>query len=274
MGNLQMIVNADDLGLTPGVSAGILELARAGSVTSTSLLVNMPGSEEALEQALEIGLDVGMHLNLCAGRPLTDPAAIPTLVDAQGNFASQGEILRRRTLGRLNLHEVEREWTAQIEWMLRRGAMPSHVDSHCHLHSVHGLYPLALRLARRHGIRGLRSAFAGYHLQVGSRLRFRMRRDARTADGVFRTDHFSVLTNLRPVASMVPIAALLRSLPPGVHEFVCHPGHVDDHLRAIDPLTVQRELELQLLAGPHFRDSLARLGIALTSWREAGRAGA
>src|SRR5262249_15988411 len=155
---------------TPGVTAGILELARAGSVTSTSLLVNMPGSAAALEQARDIGLDVGMHLNICAGRPLTDPAAIRTLVDAEGNFASQGDVVRRRMVGRLNLHEVEREWTAQIEWMLSRDAMPSHVDSHCHLHSVHGLYPLAMRLARRHSIRGLRSAFAGYHLQVGSRL--------------------------------------------------------------------------------------------------------
>jgi predicted glycoside hydrolase/deacetylase ChbG (UPF0249 family) len=152
--------------------------------------------------------------------------------------------------------------------------MPSHVDSHCHQHSIHGLYTLTLRLARRHGIRGLRRAFAGYNLQVGSRLRLSLRRDVRVVYGVFRPDHFSVLTNLRPVASMVPISALLRSLPPGVHELVCHPGYVDDQLRAIDPLTDQRELERRLLAGPLFRDGLARLGIPLTSWRAAGQVGA
>jgi predicted glycoside hydrolase/deacetylase ChbG (UPF0249 family) len=66
-----------------------------------------------------------------------------------------------------------------------------------------------------------------------------------------------------------PLEALLRALPAGVTELVCHPGHVDEELRRVDTLTTPREREWLLLSRPAFRDVLAREGIRLTSWAEA-----
>ena len=39
-----LFINADDLGISPGVNRGIVEAHRAGPLTSASLLVNMPAS--------------------------------------------------------------------------------------------------------------------------------------------------------------------------------------------------------------------------------------
>jgi len=266
-----LIVNADDFGLAPGVTQGILELARLGIVTSTSAIVTVPGSLEALAQARQAGLDVGVHLTLCAGAPLLRSHLVPSLVEPGGRFVSAYSIVRRRFSGRLRLAEVEREWAAQVEHVLAAGIRPSHLDSHCHLHSVPGLYRLTLRLARRYGIPGVRRAHSGFILQA-PRLPAvrRIPRSGGTPDGhPYQPAHFSVLTVLGRNRTLRPLEALLRALPAGVTELVCHPGYVDEALRRVDPLTAPRAHELLLLARPHFREALAREGIRLVSWADA-----
>src|SRR2546421_500089 len=74
-----LIVNADDFGLAPGVTQGILELAQCGAVTSTSTMINLPGSKEAVAAARGAGLDMGLHLNICLGAPLWPPRRAPRL---------------------------------------------------------------------------------------------------------------------------------------------------------------------------------------------------
>lgn len=73
--NRQVIINADDFGLSPAVNRGIIEAYRAGGITSTSMMVNMPGLADAVHAARSLpGLGVGLHFNLTYGRPLSDPA--------------------------------------------------------------------------------------------------------------------------------------------------------------------------------------------------------
>jgi len=267
----RLIVNGDDFGLSPAVNAGMVELARLGALTSASLLVTMPGAEESLALAHAVGLDAGVHLNICVGRPLSPPDRVPTLLDGTGRFPNAHVVAWRYLTGRLRIEEVEREWSAQIERVLAAGIRPSHLDSHCHLHLYPGLFALIQRLARRHGIRGVRGAAAGFILQPpglpGARLTLGR---TRSRPGLYHPDHWSVLTVQGRARASGPLDTLLRALPPGVTELICHPGHVDDALRARDPLSDPREDEWRLLARPHFRDALRREGIVLTSWRVAG----
>ena len=81
----QLIVNADDLGLTPGVNRGILRAFRDGIVTSASLLVTGSAFEEAVTLARQNPeLDVGLHLALVEERAVLGREALPTLVDETG----------------------------------------------------------------------------------------------------------------------------------------------------------------------------------------------
>ena len=72
---MSVVVTADDLGLSAGVTRGILEAHRRGVVRSTSLLVTFPAGEESAALALaEPDLEVGLHIDLVGGRPASDPA--------------------------------------------------------------------------------------------------------------------------------------------------------------------------------------------------------
>jgi chitin disaccharide deacetylase len=266
-----LIVNADDFGVAPGVTRGILELARCGAVTSTSTMINLPCSEEAVAVARSAGLDMGLHLNICLGAPLLPPEAVPSLVAPNGRFVRADAITRRRFTGQLRLEEVEREWSAQIERFLTCGVRPSHLDSHCHLHAYPGLYRLTMRLAVRYGIPGVRRACAGLICSAPHvpGLRRVLRSTPLNGATPYQPDHFSVLSWMGLVRNARPLEALLRALPPGVTELVCHPGHVDDELRRVDTLTTPREREWLVLSRPAFRHVLVREGVRLTSWAEA-----
>ena len=81
-----LIVNADDFGLTPGVSRGILEAGATGIVTSTTVIVNRPIDPELIARLEASGLGAGLHLNLTLGTPISDPRRVPSLVDGEGRF--------------------------------------------------------------------------------------------------------------------------------------------------------------------------------------------
>ena len=267
-----LIINADDLGLAPGVTDGILDLARRGAVTSASILMNMPRSDEAMAAARAANLDVGLHLNLCTGEPLSPPNAVPSLLtggtDGRVRFASAGAIHRRYLSGRLALEDVAREWATQIERFLATGATPSHLDSHCHVHALPRLYRLTVELARRYGIPGIRRAYSHYIVRSPplAQLSACLGRSRRSGPP-YSPDYLSVLTVMGPARTPRALHALLHALPRGVTELVCHPGHVDDELRRIDTLTDAREREWLLLSRPHLQEALAREGIDLVSWR-------
>src|SRR4051812_20496543 len=148
----QLVVNADDFGISRGVNRGIVEAHRQGLVTSASLMPNLPSAEDALTRATicpDLGL--GLHLTLTAGRPLTPPYLVPTLVDEDGQFLVLGTLLARLSLGKVRADELSRELTAQVEWALKRSVHPSHLDSHHHVHTHPRVAPIVIGLAREHG---------------------------------------------------------------------------------------------------------------------------
>ena len=145
----RLVINADDFGFTDGVNRGIIRAApAAGVVTSTSVMVNMPGWDDALARLRDrrLTLGIGLHLNLVAGAPLT---RAPTLTDAQtGRFHSLGRLARRAVAGRVRLDEVRAECEAQFERLAWAGVRITHVDSHRHTHCLPGFF-IAVRDAAR-----------------------------------------------------------------------------------------------------------------------------
>ena len=125
-------MNADDFGLCGDVTRGILDAHVNGQVSSTTLMVNMPGTDEAVEAARSHPqLGVGLHFNLTEGRPLTD---VPSLVDGDGRFLLRGELLRRSLRRAIDPADIRREFVAQLERIHELGISPTHVDSHQHVH--------------------------------------------------------------------------------------------------------------------------------------------
>ena len=133
---MKLILHADDLGLHPAINKAVFEGADAGALTSASLMVNGRGTAEALDWAKQNpGFGIGLHLNILRGRPLSDPAKISSLVDAEGFFLNSASRLFQRSItGRLSAEEILAEYRIQLEYMQRHGVEPTHFDGEKHSH--------------------------------------------------------------------------------------------------------------------------------------------
>ncbi|MCB9833976.1 MAG: ChbG/HpnK family deacetylase [Planctomycetes bacterium] len=127
-----LVINADDAGLDPEVDAAILEGARAGLISSASVVATGPTAADFVAAAKELGLGLGLHLNLSEGRPL---ATVPSLVDDAGFFHHpKDEAWRRAADGRFDRADLIAEIAAQLRALDDLGVVIDHVDSHNHIH--------------------------------------------------------------------------------------------------------------------------------------------
>lgn len=282
----RLVINADDLGWSRGVSDGILLAHREGVVTSATLMVNRPASQYAVEQARNAPrLSVGTHVNLCEGAPVLPPERIPSLVTPEGTFHPRHELTRRLWRFQVSPSEIETEIRAQIQWMKAHGLTPTHADSHhnFHLHPrVAGAFRRALlgegiRRARgalqrhwpRDGYIGGPHAGPGYRrLLVGAYMRLLQLwafRDLSCPDC-----RLVVHPRYRNHPELLAEGwkAALESIPPGAYELECHPGSFDPGFSEKDNLRERRGLELRILTDPQFRALIERNGIQLVSYSE------
>ena len=290
-----LIVNADDLGWTQGVNRGIAEAHRNGIVTSTSLLANGCAFEEGVQSALQSPrLGVGVHLNLSDGKPLAPARQVKSLLDENGNFSGGPEtLLFRLTAKSLDAREVELEWNAQIEKVRAAGIRPTHLDGHKHVQMLPGLFAVALRLAKKHGIEAVRVSheasslraalnsggeLAGLMLKQGVQARGLklLARDARKMAeraGVAAADYFCGIAQTG-VLTKKGIQQMLASLPEGTTELMCHPGYADAELeKSATRLQKSRQTELEILTDREIRKSIATLGIRLINYGEISVSG-
>jgi predicted glycoside hydrolase/deacetylase ChbG (UPF0249 family) len=150
---------------------------------------------------------------------------------------------------RADADEVRREAEAQIEAFARRfGRLPTHLDSH---HHVHRLAPVAepiMQVARAARL-PLRSQDPGF-------------RDGLRRHGVRTPDHFVGGDGADPYWTLERLFDTLTVLPLGVTELMCHPGHFDEAL-AYSRYGRQREVELATLVDAEARATTERLDIRL-----------
>jgi len=286
-----LIVNADDLGWTAGVNRGIAEAHRNGIVTSASLIANGGAFEDGVKTAKALpAMGVGVHLNLSDGAPLSGAKTVPSLVDEQGKLSGGPEqLLLKLARRKLKPAEVEREWDAQIEKVRAAGISPTHLDGHKHVHMLPGLFPVALKLAKKHAIASirisneassLRAALsgksgrnAGVMLKQGVQARGLklLARDARKlADkaGIESADYFCGIAQTG-VLTREGILEMLEILPEGTTELMCHPGYVDEELaRSPTRLQDSRASELAILTDTAVRKSVASHGIRLINYSQ------
>jgi predicted glycoside hydrolase/deacetylase ChbG (UPF0249 family) len=295
MSSSRVIVNADDFGMSRGITDGVILAHRYGILTSTSLMANMPAAEYAIDRAAQFPrLGMGVHLNLCAGRPILPAHEVPSLVGANGNFHPPRVMIRRLYTGGARGREIFAEFCAQIRWLKDRGVTPTHADSHHHMH----LYPAAVLpfiralksenlfcaraprckvwppradssfgdrlggahegpLARRIFIRGSRSA-----LQYGPFRALRMP-EARLS---FPSQDRHNLDALGEQWN-----AALSNPPLGTFEWTCHPGLFERGFSESDAIQVQRERELEWLTSSELRVAVERSRVELITYRDLAK---
>ena len=292
----RLIVNADDFGLTSGVNRAIAEAQQKGIVTSATLMANSRGFEGAVslaQRSLSQGkrFSVGCHVVLLDGEPLLGAEDVPSLLQ---NGPSKGVHLRENLSdfvvasfrGTLSPDEVEDEASAQFERIQRAGIQPSHFDTHKHTHMFPAVLRPLLRAARAHEVPAVRNPFgpvwplpfnhfvrtrqawkrlAQLNVLRGFAANFRRQvaaHELRTTDG-------SLGVPVTGVLDLELFGAIIKSVPEGTWELVCHPGYNDGELDNVKTrLRQSREQELHLLTSPEARALLQKNEIELISYRE------
>ncbi|HEY0704883.1 MAG TPA: ChbG/HpnK family deacetylase [Candidatus Acidoferrales bacterium] len=282
----KLIVNADDLGMSRGITDAILIAHRFGFVTSASLMANMPASEYAVERlATAPRLEVGIHLNICAGKPISHPSEVASLVGVDGRFHQPAIMLRKLLSFRVDSRHLEKEFGAQIRWARSRGVALTHADSHHHMH----IYPAAVKPFRRAiaaneipCVRASRCTVWPPSTRMGGphegglarRVFTQLYRRAlqSTVLRKFQTpdSRISFLSEERRNLEELDHAwrRAFHNLPGGTYELACHPGLPEAGFSETDPIQRQRQDEFRWLTDPEFRECIRLNGIELITYRD------
>lgn len=226
----QLIVNADDFGMSPGVTEGIIEAYERGIVTSTSFMVRGRSAEKAAAYARSHpNLSVGLHVDLGEWQADGDGwKPVYEVVPMQDRDAVIGEVR----------HQVQ-----QFKSLV--GRYPTHLDSHQHVHLDEPVRGVLLRAAGTLQV-PLRSCTTG--LEYCGSFYGQINRGKSLPEAI-------------TVDSMI---GLLAALKPGITEIACHPAAYDD---AGSMYGVEREVELRVLCDPRVKKAIEEHRIRLRSFR-------
>lgn len=281
----KVIFNADDFGLTPNVNKGIIEAHIKGVITSTTLMVNMPAADNAVQLArMTPTLAVGLHLTLTDGKPILPPRIVPSLVNDDGRFFKRHQFERRILLGKVNVDEIEKEFRAQVLKYLDYGLPLTHLDSHQHVYIYPCIWQIVLKLAKEYAIPlrypeeqfiliGKLPSLMNWRFfrKVILRIMCRWNRIALRRSKVKSNDYFFSVFGIFPKPPSIDLHTfelILRRIKDGVTEIMCHPGYVDDVLSSISDIVEQREQELEALKASSLKELICELNIELGTYRD------
>jgi predicted glycoside hydrolase/deacetylase ChbG (UPF0249 family) len=269
---LNLVVTADDFGLGPATSQGIIRAHLDGPVTAASMMVVAGDRSEASAPLLAQAprLEVGLHLVLTGrGEEPIRARRSSGLVGRDGHFLPLTRLLAAALFGRLSRVAVRDEIAQQAErFVALVGRPPAYVDGHHHAHELPvvreavidlmdaGLLPRVTRTTRL--LPGTARARPATLLRqaVAHSLGSAAGKDFKAA-GVWSNDSFFGMLDEADWAEPFPWLADLRRLPclpPGcIVEWVVHPGLPDDSWIGRDPYVRRRPMELAALTDPAYR---------------------
>lgn len=273
--NLRRIVLcADDYALAPGVSRSIRELIAAARLNATSVMTVFPGLREEAGKLLEtkspIRFETGLHVTLTGG---FEPLKAAPLKTSGGNFPAVQDYLNPLNWPKVSRVAAAEEIEAQmLAFRQAFGRPPDFVDGHQHVQLMPPLrgpfLETVARLAPRAWVRQCGPASVSQTFGGDSKTRFLallnagFRSQARARGLVFNTAFAGAydFAGSRDYAAM--FEEFLKGMPSG-GLVMCHPGFIDDELRARDPLQAQREAEHKFFASDNLPSLLARTGVTL-----------
>jgi hopanoid biosynthesis associated protein HpnK len=280
---LKLIVHADDFGLTERINEGILLAHQHGIVTSASIMANGEAFEHAVALAHSTPtLDVGIHLTVIEEKPLLSSDEIPTLTALDGRFHRHAlQFVKRYLLGRIDLQEIRKELEAQVRKVLATGLIPSHFDSHQHVHILPEILNVVLELSRKYHIPAIRfpreAAIFGKMRSLPLRGVSLTRMAQMLVLNVFcqianekverRTEAFTgFLFGVK--LDKLNLWKILRHLPKeGTCEIMCHPG-LDETNSRYAHWRYGWSAELNALTNDAIAQFIRAEGIQLISYRE------
>jgi predicted glycoside hydrolase/deacetylase ChbG (UPF0249 family) len=254
-----LIVNIDDFGLCYTINDAAIQLLKKGAACSCTVMAPAPWGIDGIERVKENpGIKCGVHLTAISEharyrwRPLSSPDHIPSLIDEENFFylETRQELFTRQA----DVHELEYEWRAQIEFVRRRGVQVTQLDSHCNVHdSRDDFFEMTLRLALEYGL----------PLRIHNEQYLKKVQDL----GKPTLAHPDLDSFRVPLSNKFQTyIQMLRELPEGLSEWGIHPAYESDELRAITPEWPVRASDYEFFSSDEYTAILKAEGIVLVDY--------
>lgn len=244
----RILLRADDLGYSVGVNCGLAWACDNGLPMSIGLMLNLPATRHGYELIAGKGYCLGLHTTISAGKPLSDPAEVPSLVDERGLFHSS-DFYRNATADPAALADVEREAEAQYQAFVElTGYEPDYVDVHAVSSTTFTIG--TCNVAERHGRPFSYLAPSGHAMRVGS------------SDMLIHGSQGSLDQLLDTV-----MATDSQTAAPVVHALMLHPGFVDAQLMRSSSLTLPRTVDAEILRSPELQALATHNDVELVTYR-------
>ena len=280
-----LIINADDLCQNRKTNEAILKCYNEGIVTSTTAFVNFPDSIELLKEVHEQYPDfpIGIHLNMTLGKPVLPPEEVPTMVNKNGEFWNEDQILTH--IADINYEELKKEIRAQIELFLSSGVPLDHIDYHNHILALYTPYHQIVReiaieknLPIRNPVpvsayRKIKvSSGGGDSAAISKLIVYGMLHPFKSipmmkkvgVDAFIEQERITKEFGIKTPDWFVDVfyenadnetfLSIIDQLPNGVSEIMCHPG--------------SSENEIHILTNPQIKSKIAEKEISLTDFSE------
>ena len=156
----ELIITADDCGLTEAVNQKTYELHQAGYINAASVMTNYPAHEHALALFRTCpNLDLGIHLSLTDGHPVSDNEEHhPHLLNEDFSFRSNLSLyMRSHFFSAEATAWIRNELDAQLRRFTDAGLRPRHISTHHHFHSIPLLRRIVHELAARYEVDWVRA---------------------------------------------------------------------------------------------------------------------
>jgi chitin disaccharide deacetylase len=266
----KLIVQADDLAITPATSLGIVHAINTGLVRATGIFTNRPDAADTAAQLADIeGVDIGLDLNMVTGAPLLPPQEVPGLVQPNGAFRTSHQIKAGFPIVsqdgfylQFDPEPFDHDQTlAEARAQMRRffdlfGRAPVYL--HHHALSSGMLDQILHELGEEFGV---------------------MVMDDLPRDGIVHQVPnlwYTVPFGPAEQSASDPVAALLPVLEEvAEHEvsvLITHPGYVDAELLDISSFNVIRARDLGAVTSPVVKALLDERGIELATYTSCGLA--
>lgn len=263
---IKLLIQSDDYGITPAVSAGIREGIKNGLIKNTGMFVNMPCSYQAAQDIKDMTVCLGIDINYVCGSPVSDVSLVPHLVDENGNFLKSTEILKKSKivssdkLGFIHTFEIDPfpydEVYLEAENQIKRfieimGRLPEYINAHSLC--TPNTHKAAKELAKKYGI--MQSyEFMSHNPSV-----------PKTLDA---TKGVSIQDQLNTDVTGILLKQLNELEDDKTYYFISHCGYMDAELFKESTLTLRRMRDLEALLDKNIKDFINQKNIKLITYKD------
>jgi chitin disaccharide deacetylase len=267
-----LIIHADDLGMSHSVNQATFEALEKGWITSASILVPCPWFPEVARWAKQHpNADLGIHLALTSEwtdfrwGPMSGPQRVPSLVDANGYFPLDTDVVAARA----RPDEMESELTAQVDRARAMGIPLSHLDMHMAVMvESAAIFDVYRKMQNKYKLLALLEAHGAHAPPAG----ISALPDEASVDRVITME-----PGVAEKDWLHWYKKQLAPLPPGVYQLIVHLASDDEEMRGAtwdhpDWGAAWRQRDLNMVKSAEFQKFLKEQGFVLITWKELAEA--